>query len=179
MEQHFLSLEFQAADIPRAGVEGRLVADAAQRTAIADALDLLSLDALSFDYRLRRGGGNRFRLNGRLEAVVTQECVVTLEPLKNSLSEEVEIEFWPPGDIERLERAEPSADAVIDLDGPEPLEDEAIDIGRIVYETLAAAIDLYPRKPGASFDMESAPAGAEEAAESPFSVLRSLKPADR
>ncbi len=38
----------------------------------------------------------------------------------------------------------------------EPIEHGRIDVGRIVYETLSAAIDPYPRKAGAEFAADEA-----------------------
>jgi hypothetical protein len=57
---------------------------------------------------------------------------------------------------------------------PEPIVGGKIDAGRIVFESLAAAIDPYPRLPDAEFEGPlSAPEGGKP--ESPFAVLASLK----
>jgi len=57
----------------------------------------------------------------------------------------------------------------------EPLRDDLIDVGRIVYETFSAALDPYPRKSGAEFTW-SDPREAEATARSnPFAVLKKLK----
>lgn len=175
MEPQFLNLAVRAADVPPEGVEGRLTADAGQRAAIADALDLVSLDALTFDYRVRRSGRGRLKLDGRLEASVVQSCVITLEPLENMVSEEVSLDFWPPEEIAGLEQTAAPAEFEIGLEGPEPLEDGTLDIGQLAYETLASSLDPYPRKPGAVFEEESRPRDAHEVEDSPFAALRSLK----
>lgn len=179
MQPHFLSRAYRTADIPPKGVEGRLVATDGQRAAIADALDLASLDTLSFDYRLRRSGKDRFKLDGKLEARLMQVCVVTLEPIRAEIREEIELEFWPAGEIARLEAPGQATESEIGLEGPEPIEGDFIDIGQLAYETLASVVDPYPRKPGVEFDAEASPGDSGEAsADSPFSVLRSLNPAD-
>jgi uncharacterized metal-binding protein YceD (DUF177 family) len=175
MEPQFLSHAIRTENIPPQGIDSRLEADERQRAVIADALDLAGLDALSFDYRLRRSGRDRFRLSGRLEAVVIQNCVVTLEPVENALSVNVDQEFWPPGDIVALEQSENMDEKEIALDGPEPVEGSIIDVGQLVYETLASNLDPYPRKPGVAFTCERGSDEEVRGADSPFSVLRSLK----
>lgn len=179
MQPHFFSREYRTADIPLKGVEGRLIATPGQRAAIADALDLASLDAFSFDYHLRRSGKDRFKLDGKLEAHLMQACVVTLEPVEAQIREEIDLEFWPADEVARLEAQDQSNETEIGLEGPEPIDGDVIDIGQLAYETLASGIDPYPRKPGVEFDAEASPDDSGEAsADSPFSVLRSLRPAD-
>lgn len=175
MEPQFLSHAIRTENIPPQGIDARLDADERQRAVIAGALDLAGLDALSFDYRLRRSGRDRFRLNGHLEAVVTQNCVVTLEPVENALSVTVDQEFWQPDDIAALEQSENMDEMEVALEGPEPIEGSIIDVGQLVYETLASNLDPYPRKSGVEFTWARASDEEDMAADSPFSVLRSLK----
>lgn len=179
MEPHFLSGAYRTVDIPPKGVEGRLVASPEQCTAIADALGLVSLDGLTFDYRLWRSGKDRFKLDGTLRASLVQTCVVSLEPIESEIMEEVNLDFWPADEVATLETPEHASEFEIDLEGPEPIEGDTIDIGQLTYETLASSIDPYPRKPGVEFDEKAGPGeGDENAGDSPFAVLRSLKSAN-
>ena len=61
-------------------------------------------------------------------------------------------------------------------DWPEPISDGRIDLGPILYETLATSLDPYPKKDGVSFEWSQ---GAEEprseAGTSPFAALGALK----
>ena len=149
-------------------------ATASEREAIKDMLDLVGLDALRFDYQLRHGGGGRVHLLGRLTADATQTCVVSLEPVPGALDTPLEMEFWPESLVTDLERkAEDPGQAAL-LDWPETIVDGTIDLGPVVYETLATALEPYPRKKGASFQWSQG--GAAEGAESgPFAALRKLK----
>jgi uncharacterized metal-binding protein YceD (DUF177 family) len=177
MEPQFLSQAYRTYDIPPKGVEDRIVASAEQRAAIADALDLASLEALTFEYSLRRSGKDRFKLDGQLEASLVQTCVITLESLEATVSEQVHIEFWPLEDIEKLEAPDHGGEFEIDFEGPEPIEGDVIDIGQLAYETLASAIDPYPRKPGVEFSQKSGDQDDNgKSEESPFEVLKTLKP---
>jgi uncharacterized metal-binding protein YceD (DUF177 family) len=158
------------------GEEGFVEANDGERRAIARVLDLQALKSLTFAYRLRRHGGGRIGLEGRLRAAVTQTCVVSLEPVESDLDVPVDMEFWPPSLIDQLEREAADSDHAL-RDWPEPILDGKIDLGPVVYETLATALDPYPRAEGASVDWQSSEPRAEggEKADSPFAVLARLK----
>ena len=67
----------------------------------------------------------------------------------------------------------PQADKDIEIEnpeGPDEIEDGAVDLAAYVVEHLFLALDPYPRKPGAVFEPPAA-----EAEPSPFDVLKSLK----
>jgi uncharacterized metal-binding protein YceD (DUF177 family) len=159
-------------------VGATLSATEAERAAIAGLLDLVGLESLNFDYRLRRGGGGRVHLSGRLTADATQTCVVTLEPVPAPIDVPVEVEFWPERLIADLEKkaADPSHTGLIDW--PEAIADDTIDLGPVVYESFATALDPYPKKEGASFQwsQDGSEQEAQEARESgPFAALKQLK----
>ena len=103
----------------------------------------------------------RLVITGIVTAVVTQVCVVSLEPFESQVSEPVEIVFSD----EAPERTQ--ADEETDL--PDPIVGGRIDLGQVAAEFLALALDPYPRKAGVAFE----PPEAE--AEGPLSALRSLK----
>ncbi len=89
-------------------------------------------------------------------------CVVTLEPFRSEISDEVE-RYFLPGASE--------ADASADVD---PFSDGVIELGEVVVESLSLALDPYPRKPGVTF--EAGDATTEEGKEqSPFAALASLR----
>jgi hypothetical protein len=162
-------------DIPHGGVEGQLVAGAKECAAIAQALDLVSLDKLVFDYRLKPLGGGRVALSGLLEAACVQSCVITLDPVSAEISEQVEIEFWPPEELLAVEEQAGEEGAEIPFEGPEPLADGAVALGQIAYEVLASSLDPYPRKEGVSFDWKDTDSEAVEGAGGPFAALEALR----
>lgn len=157
-------------------ISGTVETTPEERAAIARLLDLVALERLAFDYRLFPSSGRRLRLKGRLTARAVQTCVVTLDPVPSELDVPVEIEFWPEEAVAVLEKnAQEDAGASL-LEWPEPIEDGTIDLGEVVYETLATALDPYPRKEGAAFEW---PEGAETEEASrkggPFAALERLK----
>jgi uncharacterized metal-binding protein YceD (DUF177 family) len=159
------------------GEERVIEVNRAEREAIASLLDLRALDRLNFTFRLHRRGQGRLALQGTLAAAVTQTCVVSLEPVESILDVPVEVEFWPVPMIDDLAASPDEAASHGTLDWPEPIEGGKIDLGPVIYETLATALDPYPKREGVSFEWSEAPStGAEpEQAESPFAALKHLK----
>ena len=142
----------------------------------ADSLGVLALARLDVDYRITQLSRARFRLRGELTARVVQACVVALDPVTADLVEPFDVEFWPADAVEAVKHKPKSVDqSVLDDDEPERIEDNAIDVGRIVYETLAAAIDPYPRSAGATLEVPEDHAATSAAVSHPFAVLANLK----
>jgi len=160
------------------GDERLIEANEAEREAIAAMLDLQRLDRLSLTFRFARHGQGRFALKGRLLAAVTQTCGVTLEPVEATLDIPVEIEFWPAGQIEAYADTADEAARHGILDWPEPIDDGKIDLGPIIYQSLATGLDPYPKREGASFSWPGADAetSAAEDEKGPFAALGRLKP---
>jgi len=115
------------------------------------------------------------RVTGRLTASVTQPSVVTLEPAKQDISEPIDRIFLPGGEKDYAGPA--NAEVFVDLEGediPDHFEGNEADLTDLIVETLALAVDLYPRSPGESLDdLGLKPDLAED---HPFAALKALKP---
>jgi hypothetical protein len=101
---------------------------------------------------------------------VTQNCVVTLDPVESEIDEAVDLVFAPPA----VAAVEDGA-AIHEVDAedpPEALRDGTVDLGALATEFLILGIDPYPRKPGAVFE---APAQADDPVSHPFAALAALK----
>lgn len=143
--------------------------------ALARRFDLPAIESLSGHLRVSRpAGGPIIRVEGSFTAEVSQICVVTLETFSSRLGEEFVQLFT-------LEAPADEGEVFIapeDEDTPEPLAGESLDLGEVLAEQLALALDPHPRKPGAAFD--GASFGADEApeesddADTPFGVLKHL-----
>jgi uncharacterized metal-binding protein YceD (DUF177 family) len=155
---------------------GSIEATPAEMTAIAKLLELRGLEDLAMSYRLSRAGAGRLRLKGEIKAKVTQTCVVSLEPVQSEIDVPVEAEFWPAEMIAAHEEREEEQGGAPLSDWPEPISEGRIDLGPLVYETLATSLDPYPKKEGASFEWSQ---GAEEpkgeTGTGPFAALDALK----
>jgi uncharacterized metal-binding protein YceD (DUF177 family) len=158
-----------------------IAANDAERAALAGRFGLLELGALTARAEAcradaRDGSGPVVRLTIDWRAEVVQACVVSLEPVPAALGESgVEVEF-ALGDRREPSRKELGF-TLDDVDPPEPLSGEVIDVGEVVAEQLGLAIDPYPRKAGAALDWHAAPEGDAPARRSPFAALARLRPA--
>lgn len=160
-------------DIPEAGLHVKLEAPEAVRTALAPAAGLRSLAALKASFDVARRG-NAVHVGGRVEAEVGQTCVVTLEPVDNHVSEEVDLLFSPdvaPVTEAAADEAHSIGHTGDEHESPEPLVGGVIDLGAVATEFFMLGIDPYPRKEGAKF--EAPPVDRE--GEHPFAALAALK----
>jgi len=149
-------------------------ADAAERAALADRFSLLRLDRLWASVHARaKGPGGLIVVEGRFEARVVQACVVTLEPVTAELADSFTLTFKRsrgPGDAARkevfveVEAAEP----------PEIIETDDLDLGEVVAQLVAVALDPYPRAPGAHLEADG-DRDDEAARVTPFGALADLK----
>jgi uncharacterized metal-binding protein YceD (DUF177 family) len=160
-------------DIPDRGLSRERAVSDAERAEIASTLKLISLDKLVANYRISSISGGAWRLAGELSADVVQPCIVSLEPVPSHLEEKFDVEFWTDA------RTDESGGDLSVLEGPdiEPLEGNEVPVGRIVFETLAAGLDPYPRKTDAAFNWTE-PGGEAVTKTSPFAVLAKLKGKD-
>ena len=159
-----------ALDRIRDGERIDLVADEAEREGIAKRLGLLSLDRLEANAALERDGA-KVRVRGRVRAALEQSCVTSGEPVAEHVDEPFDLMFLPEpqsGEAEDEVELAPEDCDVVFHDGA------AIDLGGAVTDTLALAIDPYPRSPGAEAALQQAGVLTEEQA-SPFAVLARLK----
>ncbi|PWB82394.1 MAG: hypothetical protein C3F11_12195 [Methylocystaceae bacterium] len=178
-----------AADVPENGLDVSIAAEAGERAALARADGLNALSRLEADLHVAREGAGGLRVTGELRADIRQTCVVSLEEFDATVVEPIDLRFAPPAPVEDAPRGdrhwrdrrtgsapEPKEEktsrhiVALDDDAPDPLIEGRVDLGSVVAEFLALALDPYPRKPGASF-AESAAAGEPETA-SPFAGLR-------
>ena len=148
------------------GPEGRherLEATPGERAALLERLGLLGLDSLTAEIDLSPAPGGAIRARGSLRAAVVQECVVTLNPVPQTVEAPINWRLLPPG--------EPPSDELDE--GPDEIETEtdgAYDLGEALVQDLALSLDPYPRAPGAEL-----PSEATDRKPSPFDALRALR----
>jgi uncharacterized metal-binding protein YceD (DUF177 family) len=161
--------------MPDDGFDIAIEADAAERAALASLDGLAAIAKLDAVFRIVRRLRSGVHVSGRVTAMITQTCVVSLEPFESAIEEPVDVDFMRIEDIEKAEReklssrdqARPDEE---EADPPDPIIDGKIDLGALAAEFLALALDPYPRKPGVSFE-DILPQVPEDR-ESPFAILR-------
>ena len=148
-----------------------IVADPAERAALARRFGLLSLDRLSATLELRRQAGEIIGLTGRLMGDVVQSCVVSLAPVPAHIEADFEASYAAAAAELLAVDLDP-----LDRDGPEPLIAGEIDLGEAVAQQLAIALDPSPRAPGAALPAgDFAGVGEQSGKKRPFAVLETLK----
>jgi uncharacterized metal-binding protein YceD (DUF177 family) len=147
-----------------------IAAEEGERAALARRFGLLEIARLEAALTLSRRG-DEIIVHGALAAAVTQACVASAEPVAAEVDGPFDILFRPQPDAaaadDEVELSESEMDVVF-LDGTE------IDIGEAVAETLALALDPYPRAPDADEALKAA--GVKSEAEAgPFGALAGLR----
>ena len=93
-EPVLFSYRVKVDDIPERGQTLQIEAPEEVRRAIAQDFGLVALSALKAELALKRKGKDVV-VTGRLEAQLTQTCVVSLDPFEESVQEELDLRFAP------------------------------------------------------------------------------------
>ncbi len=86
---------------------------------------------------------NGVRLRGTINAEIVQSCVVTLEPIDATVSEEVDTIFVPENSRLAKIQLDESGELLLDADGadiPETFVGDKIDIGAVAEEFLSSRL---------------------------------------
>lgn len=145
-----------------------IAANPAERTALAARFALIAVDRLEASFAIRRTPTG-IAANGRVSAAVTQACIVTGDPVDAVIDEPVSLLFVEAGAAgeDEVELGDDTIDAIEFTGG-------AIDLGEAAAETMALALDPFPRSPGAAAVLKEAGVKTEEEAK-PLGALAGLK----
>ena len=162
-------------DIPQVRLVDRARGDPGRAAPVARALDLVACTSLRarLHHRPDRCGttGCRARLRAEIEPGLRRDAGAHRQHDRGRF----EADFWPQEDMPAPESGELDID---DEPEREPIVAGQIAVGRVVFESLAAAIDPFPRKPGAVLDWHS-PASADDLPASPKAPSRSWQYQDK
>lgn len=141
-------------DLDRMGPAGtalEITASEGERAALAKRFGFLALPAFAARVTVDRQPGGQIVVEGRLRGKILQACVLTLDPVTQELDDAFRIVFKK--DLTDLRDPE-SGEAVLSpqVDAPEPLSGNLLDVGEIVAEQLSLAADPYPRRSGARLE---------------------------
>lgn len=144
-------------------------ANETERAALAERFGLIAIGALKGDLSLIRDG-DAVTVTGRVTADVEQPCIATGDPVPATIDEPLLLRFIPESEIagaDEIELAEPDCDVVGYAGG-------AIDLGEAVAETMALALDPFPRSAEAAEALRAAGVIPEEEAK-PLGAFAGLK----
>ncbi len=150
--------------LERIGPDGLAIAVEATRAecdALAERLAMPAVERLLCHWVLRRAApAGTVEAEGRLEARVTQTCVVSADDFEADIAEAFSVRFVPS--------ARASDDP--DPESPDeiPYEGASLDLGEAAAEQLALALDPFPRAPGAMLPGQREVADAKS---NPFAAL--------
>ena len=143
----------------------RIEATAEEREKLSRRFGLLALDRLLAEVELRRQSAEVVRLEATFEAEFEQCCIVTLDPVRGTVSDHFSLIYGPAPTDQR--------EFILSGDEPafEPLDRDEIDIGEAVAQELSLALPVFPRDPEAVID------GVDPAEpfEGPFAALARLR----
>lgn len=149
-------------------------ADESERAALAERFGLIAIDALAASFDLWRDTAGIIA-KGEVRAQVAQACIATGVPLSATIKTPALLRFVPEDSLDsapddEIELSEDDCD-VVGYSG------SAIDLGEAAAETMALALDPYPRAPDADEVLRAA--GVKTEAEAgPFAALAALKNKD-
>ena len=137
-------------------------ASAEECVAIAARLKLLSMSSFVAEIYVFRELSGDVSIFGDLSAEVEQACVVSLEPVRDSIDASIMQRYTDREDDEEAEDEDPG----------EPIIEDEIEVGEIFVQNISLALNPYPRAPGVEFesiaDDDEEPAG-------PFAALAQLR----
>lgn len=142
-------------------------ADAGERAALAKRFALIGIDRLAARLTVMRDG-DAFVARGTVEADVVQACSASGEPVPARIAETVALKFVQGDAREEEVELDDGALDTIEIEG------SAIDLGEAAAETMALALDPFPRAAGAEAVLRSAGVVAEDEV-TPFNAFAVLK----
>jgi uncharacterized metal-binding protein YceD (DUF177 family) len=121
-----------------------------ERRKLAARFAILSVDLLEAHFTIRRDTSG-IVAKGHVTAKVVQACSVTDEPLTATIDEPVALRFVDNfGAVDgEIELSDDALDTV-------PIDGGAVDLGEAAAETLALALDPFPRGPNAAAALRAA-----------------------
>ncbi|MBT6414892.1 YceD family protein [Candidatus Puniceispirillum sp.] len=159
-----LTAELAADSIkPDATYRCKIIPSEAEIDMLLTRFDYIAVNDLVAELKIRKVARECWDVHGRLTASVVQSCVVTGEPLAESVDFTIE---------ERYVRFfDESTSVEVDLDGVEPLKNGFIDLGEMVMQSLALAVTAWPRATDANEYVELEPVKRDH----PFVGLAAIK----
>jgi len=167
-----LSRPLQVDKISAGGMAEHIVANKAEKKALSERFGILDIKELEASLDIDHSKGGAIAVTGSMKAEVVQQCVVSLEPVPAHIEDKIDILFAPSHMLEKGANS-PHSDEV-ENDAPEPIVNGVIDLGELVSQHLAIALNPYPRKEGVELIGVDAGGKGEEVKNNPFSKLKGL-----
>ena len=165
------------ADLARNDLTTTWTATGAECAALAKRYRVLAVHALSAQVSVSAIGGGGALAEIAFTADVEQHSVVSLEAVRQTVSDTVTVRYLPEAKVAAYEALlEEEGDATPEED-IEAIDGESIDIGETIAQQLSLALDPYPRQAGEKFEdyWDSSDGDGPPEGRNPFGILKNLK----
>jgi uncharacterized metal-binding protein YceD (DUF177 family) len=147
--------------------EIQIAATEAERQALAVRFGVLSVGRLDAVLKVKREAAG-IAVRGRVTGALVQACSVTGAPLNATIDEPVALLFVEALDDQEEVELDAGALDTVEIEGG------AVDLGEAAAETMALALDPFPRSPDAEAVLRAAGVISEDE-HRPYSPLQDLK----
>ncbi|NHK27588.1 DUF177 domain-containing protein [Parvularcula flava] len=132
---------------------------------VARRLEAEAVRSIEASFEISRSGPV-ILVEGHVTAELVRTCVSSLEPMDESIDDDFSFELEQVDELPDL-----SGEVEIDIEAPEPIIGDTIDLAEQAIQQVSLAMEPFPRKEGA----EPVKDEAEQPSLSPFAALKSLK----
>jgi hypothetical protein len=157
-----------------------------ERKDLARRLQVNAVESAEAQMTLQRDRGSYYiHVTGSVKALIRQSCVVTLELLRNEISDEFEAWYTDQPDVVSLTKARREKEGKMDAEvpimdeheDPEKVVDGHIDLGELAAQYLSLAINPYPHADGAEHEqaVDSIMESSAAPRKNPFAALKDWK----
>ena len=147
--------------------EIQIAATETERQALAVRFGVLSVERLDAVLKVKREAAG-IAVRGRVTGALVQACSVTGTPLNAAIDEPVALLFVEALDDQEEVELDAGALDTVEIEGG------AVDLGEAAAETMALALDPFPRSPNAEAVLRAAGVISEDE-HRPYSPLQDLK----
>lgn len=157
-QQSPVSYPVHVARLPKNGMRVEIDAGEEQRVLLAAAHGLEAVRRFRAVLDVTAWKRDGVRVEGTVTADVVQACIVTLEPVQQTVDEAVSALFLPEGSKLAVPARLVEGEIILDPEGddaPELYTGDTVDVGQLAEEFFALGIDPYPRKAGALLETGS------------------------
>jgi len=159
-----------------------------QKTALCKRLNLMAINSLVCELRLKRNAGNMvIHVEGHIKANVQQYCIVTLDSVPEAIDDYYESWYcdhnqavsFSKAKRERMSIKERGEQPMMEeSEDPEAIIDGKLDLGELTTQHLSLMLNPYPRKEGVEYNApknKASPHETEDLYANPFAALKDWK----
>ncbi len=138
-------------------------ASAEECAELVERFGFLGVNSLAAELKINKSAHDSWDVSVHLTGEVVQACCVTREPVSEPVDFLIEERY-----VRSLEKC---SEIEVSLDGAELLQDDNIDVGEMLAQSLAISVTAWPRAPAAPEQY----ATDEEESDHPFAGLADMK----